>query len=309
MKTLTILGCIWLMALGGAYAQYDPIYYQYQFNTLAINPAYAGSRDVLSSVFISRNQWVGFEGAPTTQSFSVHSPVVNDYTSLGMTLTHDKTGPMSQTIVFGDYAFRFNVSPLAKLALGLNGGFNQIKIDYNSLVQMPGQPDAAYDQGILSKTMPNFGFGLYLSHPRYYMGLSAPRLIENDFTSSESGSAVLQGGEERAYYLMGGAIFTLSEHLKLKPSIMMRYTTAAPISTDINANLLMYEKLWTGVMFRPESAWGAMVQYQVSPQFKFGYAIEFTTNELQSASNGTHEFLLMYEFNYKKQKVYSPRYF
>jgi type IX secretion system PorP/SprF family membrane protein len=309
LKLLAITACLWLFGVEKSNAQYDPLYYQYQFNTLAINPAYAGSRDLFSSVLISRNQWMGFDGAPVTQSLSLHSPISNKYTSLGLSATHDQTGPMSQTLLFGDYAFRFNISAKTRLAFGLSAGFNQLTVDYNSLDRSPGTPDAAYDEGVLSKFMPNFGFGAYLNHPSYFLGLSVPRLIENDFASTESGNAVLAGGEKRTYFMMAGAILNLSPQLKLKPAVMTRMSSAAPPSTDINLNLLIREQLWTGIMYRPGSAWGATVQYQLSPQFKFGYAFEATTNDLQTTNSGTHELMLMYELHFKKQKVYSPRYF
>jgi type IX secretion system PorP/SprF family membrane protein len=298
-----------LIATWHGHAQYDPLYSQYQFNTLTINPAYAGSRDVLSTMFLSRNQWVGFEGAPITRSFTAHTPLHHDYTSLGLSATHDQTGPLTQTLLFADYAFRFRISPKARIALGLKAGINQLAVDFNSLDRTPGQHDPAYDEGNLNKTMPNFGFGIYISHPAYYLGISAPRLIENDFTSTESGNAVVAGSETRNYFVTTGVIFPIGENIKLKPSLMVRLAEASPINTDINLNLLFIDKLWLGGMYRPGSAWGAVTQYQISNQIKVGYAIEFTTNALQSFNNGTHEVMLMYEFRFKKQKVFSPRYF
>lgn len=290
-------------------AQSDPLYSQYQFNMLAINPAYAGSRDLMSLLMLSRNQWVGFAGAPVTQSFTAHTPLYTAYTSAGLSITRDKIGPMSQTLMFADYAFRFNISSQTKLSLGLKAGFNSIRIDYNSLERTPGSNDPAYDEGVMTKLMPNFGFGAYLSHPAYYFGFAVPRLVENDFADDNGGNALLSGHESRNYFVMAGGIFSINSDFKLRPSLLARIAEASPVTTDINVNLIYADKLWTGVMLRPKSAWGAVLQYQFIPQLKVGYAIEFTTNELQNVSNGTHEFMLLYEFHFKKQKVYSPRYF
>lgn len=300
---------IWILFCNHAFAQQDPLYTQYQFNTLAINPAYAGSRDMLSVMLLARQQWAGFDGAPQTGSFSMHSPITTNHVSLGLSVTHDKIGPVSQTLAFADYAYRFAINPKTQFAFGLKAGVTNMQIDYNSLSKPGASYDPAYEEGVATKLLPNFGFGIYLSHPAYYVGLSAPRLIENDLSSDATGNAVLAGHEVRNYYLMGGGIIPLSTQLKLKPSFMLRITEASPPVYDLNLNFLYREKLWMGVMWRPQNAAGGILQYQITSQFRIGYAYEISLDAMENFNNGTNEVMLSYDFVFKKQKVFNPRYF
>jgi type IX secretion system PorP/SprF family membrane protein len=292
-----------------AFAQQDPIYTQYQFNALAINPAFAGSRDMLSVMLISRQQWAGFDGAPSTNSFNAHSPVTDRHVSMGFSFTHDKIGPVAQSLVFADYAFRFSLGDKTQFALGLKGGVTHLQVDYNSLSKLQGTGDPAYNEGVVTKVLPNFGFGVYLSHPSYYLGVSVPRLIENSLESDKNGNAVLEGHETRNYYLMGGCIFKVASQLKLKPSFLMRLTQASPLVYDLNLNFLYHEKLWLGGMVRPNNAVGGIIQYQFTPQFKIGYAYETSFGVVKYYNSGTHELMVSYDFVFKKQKVFNPRYF
>jgi type IX secretion system PorP/SprF family membrane protein len=300
---------VWILLCTNSLAQQDPLYTQYQFNTLAINPAYAGSRDMLSVMLLARQQWAGFDGAPQTASFSAHSPITSNHVSLGLSVTNDQIGPVSQTLAFADYAYRFAISHKARLALGLKAGLTNMQIDYNSLAKPGGSYDPAYEEGVATKLLPNFGFGIYLSHPSYYLGVSAPRLIENDLSSDATGNAVLAGHEVRNYYLMGGVMISLASQLKLKPSFMLRITEASPPVYDLNLNFLYREKLWFGAMWRPDNAAGAILQYQITSQFRIGYAYEISLDAMKNFNNGTNEVMLSYDFVFKKQKVFNPRYF
>ncbi len=303
--SLLILYIILGTNISGIYAQQDPMFTQYMFNTLAINPAYAGSREVMSLMILGRQQWVGFEGAPTTATFTGHLPVYNNM-AVGASLVYDSYGPVNQTSFFIDYAYHLKMNDKLKLSLGLNGGFNNYAIDYTSLDKTFNNDEAYYnanEQLMLS----NFGFGLFLYSQRFYLGLSVPRITENSFV--EGSESYGNGNEVRHYYGMMGVVFNMNENLVLRPSVMTRVSQGAPYSVDININTVLYDKFWLGAMYRLNESFGGIIQFQINPQVKFGYAFDLNTNQLSSYHSGTHEIMINYEFNFNKEKVINPRYF
>ncbi len=286
-----------------AQAQQDPMYSQYMFNTLVFNPAYAGSADVFTTMLLSRNQWVGFEGAPATQTLSLHSPLPVPGLALGGSLIHDVTGPVTQSSAYLDVAYRIRTGPNTRLSFGLSGGVNFFQADLASLSTVESDPSNA---SISGKVLPNFGFGLYWHSPRYYLGISAPKLLEN--TIGDDG-LVVTAQEYRHYFLMGGYVFDLSRELKFKPSFMLRAVEGAPLSVDVNANFLLREKVWFGAMYRLGNAFGLMAQYQFNEQLRIGYAYDMTTTRIGAYNAGTHELMLSYDFKFTKGMTISPRYF
>ena len=307
-KWVFILTCLLCLSPNKAIAQQDPLYTQYMFNTLAFNPAYAGSRDVLSLMALSRHQWVGFEGAPSTQTLTAHSSVGKNV-GLGFTLLHDKLDPTQQTGVYFDYAYRVKINEKSKLSFGIKGGFNFYRNKLSSLSTGSVGDDPALQGADYSKFLPNFGFGLYYYSDKFYLGASIPKLLENKLDNGDIQVLGEGGKESRHYFLTGGYVFNLNEEVKFKPSILARFTQAAPVSMDINLNFLLKEKLWLGGFYRLQNSFGAIAQYQLTQQFKVGYGFDMTTNELSSYNSGTHEIMLLYEFNFTKDKVQHPRYF
>ncbi len=284
-------------------AQQDPMYTQYMFNTLPINPAYAGSREMLSAIVLGRKQWVGFEGAPTTATFSIHSPVYKAM-ALGSSLVYDEYGPVEQTSFFVDYAYHLKLSERLKLSLGLSGGFKYYTVDFNGLYKVT-TTDAAYANSIEELFLPNFGFGLFLYSNNFYFGASAPRLIENSYKDSGYGA----GTEVRHYYALSGVVIHASKDLIFRPSVMARVADSSPFSIDFNLYSILYDKFWIGAMYRLNDSFGAMVQYQLNQQLKVGYAFDLTSNALSTSSSGSHEIMISYDFQFDKNKFYNPRYF
>lgn len=287
------------------HGQQDPLFSQYMFNTLAFNPAYAGSADVLTVLALSRHQWVGFEGAPSTQTFVAHSPLKGENMALGFTAITDKAGPVRQTSVLGDYAYRIRVGHDSQLAFGLKGGINIYRADIASLSTVEADPANVNIEG---QILPNFGFGLFWHGERYYAGLSMPKLLENDLTSV-SGSALVTATEVRHVFLMGGYVFDLARDIKLKPSFLLRRVAGAPLSLDLNANFLFHERIWLGGMYRLGNSFGLLAQYQVNDQFRIGYAFDLTTTAIGAYNAGTHEIMLNYDLRFSRSKTISPRYF
>ncbi len=292
-----------LGSAGAGHAQQDPLYSQYMFNTLAFNPAYAGSADVFTAMALSRHQWLGFKGAPTTQTLSLHSPLPGNKLALGGNLIHDVAGPAKQNTAFIDVAYRLRVTGDTRLAFGLSGGFNHFQADLAALSTVEQDP---HNAAISGKLLPNFGFGMYLHGPRYYVGLSAPKLLENEI--GEDG-VVATNREKRHYFAMAGYVMPMGPDLMFRPSVMLRTVEGAPLSLDLNANFLLRERVWFGAMYRLGNALGLMAQYQVNEQLRVGYAFDMTTTRIGAYNAGTHELMLGYDMKYTKGRTISPRYF
>jgi len=290
------------------FSQQDPLYTQYMFNTLALNPGYAGTRDMLSLMLTSRHQWVGFDGAPITQTFTANTPVADKNIGLGISVIYDRVGPTKQTGTYIDYSFQIKISKNSKLSFGLKGGGNFYQLDMAELKRLTPYDDPAYSVPNYNNFLPNFGVGIYYYSQVFYLGISVPKLLENSYTDNEV-ETYQAGKEMRHYYIMTGAVFNISNNIKFKPSMLARMTQAAPFSMDLNANFLIMERLWVGGMYRISESFGAMAQFKITPQFSIGYSYDMNTNELQNYNSGTHEIMLNYDFNFKKDKVQNPRYF
>ncbi len=288
-----------------ALAQQDPMYSQYMFNTLAFNPAYAGSADVFTVMALSRHQWVGFEGAPSTQTILAHSPLKSQALAVGFMAITDKIGPSRQTSVNGDFAYRIRTSEENQLSFGLKAGLNMHQADLANLTTVDADPANVNIQGQL---LPNFGFGMFWHSDTYYLGVSVPKLLENDIEVAST--AVLAAAtEERHYFLIGGYVLDLNRDLKFKPSFMLRSVIGAPLSLDLNANFLLRDRIWFGAMYRLGNALGFMGQYQINEQFRAGYAFDLTTTRMGAYNAGTHEIMLSYDLRFIQGRTISPRYF
>lgn len=289
--------------------QYDPLYTQYMFNPLALNPAYAGTTGVLNAMIMSRHQWVGFEDAPSTQTFCIHTPVASRNIGTGLSIVHDKIGPITNTNAFFDYSFQFQLNQTVKMSFGLKAGFSHFQRDLTRYLSEVGADDPAYSNNIETKLLPNFGFGVYCYNERFYVGASVPRLLENKIGDDGALSTIQTPTENRLYLLMAGYVYHLSDNFILKPSFLIRGTSSAPISYDLNLSILIKENFWIGAMVRPGNGFGAILQYQISSQLRAGYAYDMTTNKMMTHQNGTHEVMISYEFNFRKENVQNPRYF
>ncbi|MCL6296357.1 PorP/SprF family type IX secretion system membrane protein [Jejuia spongiicola] len=293
-----------LLCSSAVFSQQLPQFTQYMFNTISINPAYAGSRETLSLVGLHRSQWVGIDGGPTTQTFSIHSPLRNEKVGLGLSFINDELGFENFSYIYGDFSYTIQISEKTKLAFGLKGGFTSYSIDQELRDAEPNDP-AIY--GIEDRWNPNIGAGLFLHTNRWYVGLSAPRILKTDYHESED----YEDLERISYYLTGGMVVNLSKNTKLKPSFLVKATNGAPISYDLTANFLFNEKLWLGAAYRfneSAGALGSIVDFQVSKQLRIGYAYEHPISDIRPYSNGTHEILLMFEV-FKVKRIKSPRYF
>ncbi|GGG49902.1 PorP/SprF family type IX secretion system membrane protein [Bizionia arctica] len=288
-------------------AQQLPQFTQYMYNTISINPAYAGSRETLSVVALHRSQWVGFDGGPITQTLSISSPLRNEKMGVGLSVINDKLGDERFTYVYGDFSYTIQTGANTKLAFGVNAGFTSYSLDRTAVD--PGSQDPNI-YGIEDRWSPNIGAGVYWHSQMWYLGLSAPRILNTDYTKGANNQDIA-ALERVSYYFTGGYVFTLSENTKLKPAFLVKATNGAPLSLDLTANFLFFEKFWLGGGYRVNentSAIGVLTDFQVSKQFRIGYTYEYPLSEINAYTGGTHEILLMFEL-FKPKRIKSPRYF
>ncbi len=284
-------------------AQQMPQFTQYMYNTISINPAYAGNRDALSVVGLHRSQWSGIDGGPETQTLSIHSPLRNEKVGIGLSVINDQLGYEDYTYVYGDFSYTINVADSTTLSFGVKGGMSYYNLNEDLLTGVPDDPFFRGDT--FNRWTPNFGAGLYLSAQKWYMGLSAPRLLNNDNNEQSEFVAL----EQVHYYLTGGYVFDLSDQWKLRPTALAKVTDGAPLSVDVSAAAIYNEKLYLGATYRIDDAVGGFIDFQVLPSFRVGYAYEYTLSDLQDYSNGSHEILLIYELRLQNTKYKSPRFF
>jgi len=289
-------------------AQQDPMFTQYMNQILSINPAYAGAKGVTSATMIYREQWVGFEGRPRTQTIFAHSPINNEM-GVGGSILNDEFGIVKNTGIFGDYSYTITYPGERYLALGLKVGAAFYRAPLTLLDLGPEDLfDPAFAQDIVFKFLPNAGVGLYFSSPDYYFGFAIPKMINNRLTPRGVEIETISREKVHAFF-MGGYVFDVNRILKFKPYFMLRATPNAPLSLDVTAQMVFIEKLWAGVTYRIGNSVGFMMQVQATEQLKIGYAYDLTTSEISSQNSGTHEILLNFDFSFGRGRVRSPRYF
>lgn len=309
MKRLIIIATIVLTALFSN-AQQDAMFTHYMFNTLAVNPAYAGTRDALTVTGLHRSQWVGFPGAPVTQTITLHSPFLYKNTGIGVSVINDKIGPTNTTSLYMDFSYKINFGSSSYLAFGLKGGMN-IRTQGLSELDLTNTNDPAFLNDVSSKLLPNFGFGMYYYNDVFYAGLSIPKLLENDFSTNSTSGTTDLASEKRHYFLIAGYVFNLSDEIKLKPTGFLKVTNGAPLEGDLTASFIFQEKFWLGAMFRTGDALGVLAGINITDQLALGYSFDWSyTNTSMRYNGGSHEIMLRYDFIMKtNEKIRSPRYF
>jgi type IX secretion system PorP/SprF family membrane protein len=283
-------------------AQQDPQFTQYFDNALFVNPAYAGSTGMLSAMSIHREQWVGFEGRPSSTTMSIHSPLSYESVGLGLTAVRDVIGPLSQTMFYGDFSYSLKLTQKSKLAFGLKAGLNLINSETSTL-NTTQAGDQNLQNNMRNRINPNFGFGMYYHSPRFFAGISTPKLIEQSIDGTETNK------EKRHYFAIVGAVIPVSKEWKIRPTSQVKATFGAPMSIDFSVAGIYNDKVWLGSMYRLNAAYGVFAQYQINPQFRIGLATDFSSTVIRKYNYGTFEVMLSYDFRYNKQGIRSPRYF
>ena len=290
-------------------AQQDPQYTQYMYNMNIVNPAYAGSRGTLSIGLLGRTQWVGISDAPKTATLSIHAPVGKNLAA-GFSAIADTYGPVNEQNIYADLSYTITTSEEGRFAFGLKGGITLFDVGLLSDI-IPPQTVPGVDrlfQDDINEIFPNFGAGVYYYTDKFYAGLSAPNLLETKHLEKQSGT-ITRASEKMHYFFTSGYVFDLSETLKLKPSFMAKAVSGAPLSLDVTANMLFNDRLELGLNYRLDDSIGGLVNFGVTPDLRIGYAYDYTTSNLGNFNSGTHEMFLLWDIDFSKKNLKSPRFF
>ena len=304
---LILLSCFQYLAFG----QQDAQYTQYMYNTLAVNPAYAGSRGQWGVSALHRSQWVGMDGAPTTQTFNINGPVSNKI-GIGLSIVHDEIGNNTNQNTYFDGTFSYSIAftDQDKLSFGLKAGGHSLNVDFNQLRNYrPNIGLQSSDQ--YQKFSPNFGAGIYYHTPSFYFGLSVPNVLKTEHFQDSGGTTTYIATERMNWYLISGYVFDLNSSLKFKPAFLFKAIEGAPLQIDLSANFLIREKFTLGTAYRWDAAFSALFGFQMSDQFMLGLAYDREITELGGArfNDGSFEAFLRYEFAKKEKVDLTPRFF
>ncbi|MGS2737709.1 PorP/SprF family type IX secretion system membrane protein [Sinomicrobium sp. M5D2P17] len=301
-KTIIVLALLgsWI-----SYGQQESQYTQYMYNTMSVNPAYAGTRGVMSIFGLYRSQWVGLDGAPKTAQLSVHSPISRQGHGLGLSVINDEIGPSRDTYVNASFSYKLQLDPFTWLNLGIMAGGSFLEVNYDKLnVHDPDDPSLS---GRLSRFSPNIGAGAYLHSDHWYVGLSVPALLETRFYDDIQQS---MAKEKMHFYLIGGYVFDLDHNWKFKPAALIKAVSGAPLAVDVSANVLYNESFTVGAAYRWDAGLSGLAGFQVNDNLMIGYAYDFDTSRLGNYNSGTHEVFIRFEFvSSGRSRMRSPRFF
>ena len=305
IKNIIICSSLLFLCNQKTSAQQDSQYTNYMYNTINVNPAYAGSRGVMSIFGLHRTQWVGLDGAPVTNTLSVNTPINNSNFGLGVSFVNDRIGPSDENAISADISYTIQTSETYKLSFGIKGTANLLNVDYTKLDRYD-LTDPQFQNNIDNRFSPNIGAGIYFHSDKLYAGLSVPNFLETDhFDDNVSATAK----ERMHYYLIGGYVFDLSPTIKFKPAFLSKMVSGSPLQLDVTANFMFNEKFVLGAAWRWDAALSGLVGFQVSEGWFIGYGYDAETTKLANYNSGSHEIFLRYEFKGKSEKVVSPRFF
>lgn len=300
MRKIGVVFIVCMLSVGVLIAQQRPVMSTYMFNGLTLNPAYAGSLNILSATFLHRKQWINVDGAPTTNLVSVHSSFYGNQIGLGVQAVRDNIGVHTESSFYASGAYKIKTSA-GILAMGLSGGFDNRRSDFSQLNLL--RQDDALLSGVPTRFTPNFGTGIYFANPKMYLGASVPFILENELFQAQADGTISTGRESRYYYFTGGVILDLNQNIKLSPSFLLRAQEENRLGWDINATIIFDGIAYAGVSYRNGDALVFLTQLILNENFRFGYAYDATVSALGNDSRGTHEVMLNYRIklrNYKK---------
>jgi len=302
MKNIII---ILLLVNLSVFAQQDSQYTNYMYNTININPAYAGSRGVMSIFGLHRSQWIGLEGAPVTNAASINTPIENTNLGVGLSFVNDKIGASDENTISADISYTIQTSSFYKLSFGIKGSANLFNVDYTKLNRYD-LIDPKFQNNIENEFSPNIGAGVYFYSDKLYLGLSVPNFLDSNQFNDNTSSTTL---ENLHYYLIGGYVFDLNPDIQFKPAFMCKTVVGSPLQLDLSANFLFNEKFVLGAAWRWDAAMSFMAGFQVSNGLYIGYGYDLETTRLANYNSGSHEIFLRFELSKNQEKILAPRFF
>lgn len=297
--------CMSLSVITKMNAQQNPEYTQYMYNTMTVNPGYAGSVGTLEATLLHRSQWVGIDGAPTTQSLTIHSPLANERVGLGLSVVNDKLGPSSESNIDGNFSYILNLAREKRLAFGLKAGIRKLDVDWTK-GRFNNPSDALLNSNISNEIKPSVGAGLYYYTNKWYLGLSVPNFIKGNYYDDVQESIDI---DRLHYYLITGYVFDLSEGLKFKPAFLGKLVSGAPLYYNLSLNFLIQEKLTLGASYQFDDSASALAGFQISNSFYIGYAYDYTVTKLNKYNDGSHEIIVRFQLQKKSSQIKSPRFY
>ena len=285
-----------------AWSQQDPQFTQYMYNTISVNPGYAGSREMFSITGLYRNQWVGIDGAPETFTLGIDTPLGKNVGG-GLSIIQDQLGPSQETYVDGNFSYTVHTDVDHKLSFGLKAGIRFLNVDFTKgNIEDPTDSNL---QNINSEVLPTLGAGIYYHTNKWYVGFSVPNFLTSNHYDEVQGSIA---AERLHYFLIAGYVFDLNKSLKFKPAVLAKAVSGAPLSVDLSANFLIQEKLTLGLGYRWDDSVSGLLGFQFTPGVFAGYAYDYTTSDLNSYNSGTHELMVRFDI-FNNRRIKSPRFF
>ena len=301
-----ILICVASVCLiTNAHAQQDPQYTQYMYNTMNVNPAYAGSRGHTVITAIGRTQWVGFEGAPDTQNITYDTPLGYSGLGLGINLMNDKIGPSHEIYLDANLSYAVETGEEGNLSFGLRLGARLLNIDWSKGTPKDDDDDVFAEN--VNKFLPSIGAGIYYYEPEWYVGLSVPNILRSEHYDATNiiGETSI---ERMHFFFIAGYVFDINEDIKFKPAALVKAVSGSPLSLDVSANFLFNEKFRAGLAWRWDDSVSLLLGFQASDSLLIGYSYDLTTSNYKVTNSGTHEIMLRYEI-FRDIKYRSPRFF
>ena len=302
MKTRILLFALMFTGVV-SFAQQDAQFTQYMYNTINVNPAYAGSRGAMSIFALHRTQWVGLDGAPVTNTISINTPINKSNLGLGVSLVNDRIGPTQENAISADLSYTIHTSETFKLSFGIKANANLLNLDGSKL-----NPVDASDPTLqnYNKFSPNIGAGLYLHSDKAYVGFSIPNFIESNHYNDNEVAIYKQ---KINYYLIAGYVFTIGEEVKFKPALLSKMVQGAPLQVDVSGNFMFNDKFMVGIAYRWSASLSGMVGFQVTDGLYIGYGYDRETTNLKNYNSGSHEIFLRYELFNNIGKISTQRFF
>ncbi|WP_179335239.1 PorP/SprF family type IX secretion system membrane protein [Winogradskyella costae] len=300
------------MSVSLSFSQQDSQYTQYMYNTQVINPGYIGSKDVLSFGLLYRSQWVGFEGAPKTGTFTISSPIGDTKKmGIGLSIVNDQIGPATETSIVADYSYSLMFSDVSRLSFGVKAGVNFLDVDYTKL-NIYDDNDFQFEENINNRLYPQIGAGIYYNTDKLYLGLSVPNLLNSKHYNADSIddiSADALAIERLHYFLIAGYVFDINKNLKFKPATMIKMVDGSPLQVDISGNFLINEKFTLGAAYRFDAAITAMAGFQITNKLFVGMGYDYQTTDIETYSDGSYEVFLKFDVFKNVERILTPRFF